>query len=63
MTCVRCARDIPEGALFCPWCGKRQTAATRPKARRAKGNGSIARLQGRSSPYKAVYKGAYIGLL
>lgn len=61
MTCVRCSRDIPEGALFCPWCGKRQTAATRPKARRAKGNGSIARLQGRSAPYKAVYKGAYIG--
>ena len=33
MLCSRCAREIPEGALFCPWCGKRQSGAA-PAQRR-----------------------------
>lgn len=45
MTCIRCKREIPEGAAFCQWCGKRQpeTAppAQRKKRRRPKGSGSV----------------------
>ena len=36
MTCRKCKREIPEGALFCPWCGVRQEPARR---RSKRGNG------------------------
>ena len=38
MTCRKCTREIPDGAVYCPWCGSRQTSA--PKSRRNRGNGS-----------------------
>lgn len=45
MQCIRCKREIPDGAAFCPWCGKRQpeTAppAQRKKRRRPKGSGTV----------------------
>ncbi|CUO19193.1 Tyrosine recombinase XerD [Faecalibacterium prausnitzii] len=43
--CIRCSRPLPEGALFCPWCGKRQTAVAPPpqrkRRRRPKGSGTV----------------------
>ena len=59
MTCERCGRDIPDGAMFCPWCGKRQPENTPPvqrkKRRRPKGSGSVYRLNGnRARPYVAL---------
>lgn len=46
MKCVRpcCRKEIPDGASFCPWCGKKQPEATpqqRKKRRRPKGSGSV----------------------
>lgn len=58
MSCVRCKRDIPEGGLFCPWCGKRQPEAPAPqrrKRRRPKGAGSVYKLGGvRQKPWVAM---------
>ena len=59
MTCPRCGETIPDGALFCPWCGKRQTATTPPpqrkKRRRPKGSGSVYKKsdEGRVRPWVA----------
>lgn len=60
---TRCKREIPEGALFCPWCGRRQETADKKKKRiRPKGSGSVCKLKGdRRSPWVAVYRGKSIG--
>lgn len=34
--CIKCKKEIPDGAVFCPWCGKKQIQERREKAR---GNG------------------------
>ena len=36
MLCRKCNRDLPEGAVFCPWCGARQEPV---RARHRRGNG------------------------
>lgn len=59
MGCVRCNRELPEGALFCPWCGKRQPETAPPpqrkRHRRPRGTGSVYRLSGtRARPYIAL---------
>lgn len=59
MECIRCKRELPDGALFCPWCGKRQTGAAPPpqrkRRRRPKGSGSVYKLGGtRAKPYVAM---------
>ena len=62
MLCSRCRREIPDGSRYCNICGKRQGKATpKPKARRAKGNGSIIKKKGLKRPYLARYDGAYLG--
>lgn len=59
MLCARCGEPVPDGALFCPWCGKRQTATTPPpqrkKRRRPKGSGSVYKKkdEGRAKPWVA----------
>ena len=60
MKCVRpcCRKEIPDGASFCPWCGKKQPEAApqqRKKRRRPKGSGSVYKLSGtRARPYVAL---------
>ena len=34
--CIKCGRDLPEGAVFCCWCGRKQI---REKKRRTRANG------------------------
>ena len=41
MLCVKCKKDIPDGAPFCCWCGRKQAAEPRKTRRRARGSGSI----------------------
>lgn len=35
--CKKCKKDIPDGAVFCPWCGMRQE---RQKGAKTRGNGT-----------------------
>ena len=41
MNCKKCSREIPQDALFCPYCGTRQTAEPRKHRKRANGTGLI----------------------
>lgn len=43
MGCIKCGGQLPEGALYCPACGKKQTATTMPGRKRANGEGSVYR--------------------
>lgn len=68
MECVRCQKRIPDEAMFCPWCGKRQPAFSPPlqrkKRRRPKGSGSVYRKkdEDRSKPWVAITgKGEQLG--
>lgn len=36
VSCVKCGRELPEGAVFCPYCGRKQTRDAR---KRVHGNG------------------------
>lgn len=48
MICVKCGKDLPESALFCPWCGKKQSATPQKKYRkRTDGSGSVWRKRGK----------------
>lgn len=38
--CIKCKKEIPDGALYCPWCGKKQSATKKPKRKRANGEGT-----------------------
>lgn len=59
MECIRCHKEVPDGALFCPWCGKRQPdyapPVQRKKRRRPKGSGSVYKLKdNRAKPFVAL---------
>ena len=41
LICVKCKREIPEGSLFCPQCGKKQVVTQRKGPRRGNGTGSV----------------------
>lgn len=43
MQCIKCDKPLPDDALFCPYCGKKQSATARPGRRRANGEGSVYR--------------------
>lgn len=62
MECIKCKSLLPEGALFCPACGKRQTPEPRKHRRRANGTGSISKLPGRrAKPWAARKNDILIG--
>ena len=64
MLCVRCKEPLPEGALYCPACGKKQaqTAGTTKARKRANGMGTAYRLKGkRKRPWVAARKGVIVG--
>ncbi|MBQ7677556.1 MAG: tyrosine-type recombinase/integrase [Lachnospiraceae bacterium] len=53
MTCRKCQKEMPEGAVFCPWCGAKQVTTKRKRAKRANGQGSILK---RGETYKAIVR-------
>ena len=38
-TCIKCGVELPEGAIFCPMCGKRQTEEKKKNKTVRRGNG------------------------
>ena len=62
MNCVKCGGSLPDGAVFCPMCGRRQTAEPRKYRKRANGSGSISKLSGnRAKPWMARKNDICIG--
>lgn len=41
MNCKKCKKEIPDGSLYCNWCGKKQEKTKQKVHRRAKTTGSI----------------------
>lgn len=41
MQCVKCKKDLPEGAVYCHACGKKQVSTNRKAAKRGNGTGSV----------------------
>ena len=63
MKCIRCKAELPEGAVYCPACGKKQTVAEPRKAlKRANGTGTVYKLSGRRRcPWVAAKNKIVIG--
>ena len=60
--CVKCKSPLPDGAVFCPACGKRQTQEPRKHRKRANGTGCISKLSGnRAKPWMARKNDVCIG--
>ena len=60
--CIKCKAELPEGAAFCPACGKKQVADARKHRKRANGTGNISKLSGtRTKPWLARKNGVSIG--
>lgn len=71
MLCKKCHKEIPDGSLYCNFCGKKQETTKRKAHRRTKGNGTIRVDKRYKSPYIALaprtaagaggeYIGAYV---
>ena len=41
LNCMKCSAEMPEGALFCPYCGKKQSQKDTQHVRRGNGTGSV----------------------
>ena len=60
MECIKCKKDIPDGSVFCCWCGKQQQAPHRKALKRANGTGTVYKLQGRRTRPWVAAKGKTI---
>lgn len=62
MICVKCKADLPEGALYCLLCGKKQTPEKRKHRKRANGSGTIYKMSGnRAKPWVAKRNNVFLG--
>lgn len=62
MECIKCKKGIPEDALYCPYCGKKQAVTRKKSKKRANGMGSVIKKPGnRAKPWEAQKAGVYIG--
>lgn len=60
--CVKCKKEIPDGSLFCCWCGRRQQDTQKKSLKRANGTGTVYKLQGRRKrPWVAAKSGVIVG--
>lgn len=60
--CIKCKAELPDGALFCHICGKKQTAEKRKHRKRANGTGTIYKMSGkRDRPWAAKRNNIFIG--
>ena len=59
---IKCKAALPDGALFCPMCGKKQVAEKRKALKRANGTGTVYKLSGRRArPWVAAKNRVIIG--
>lgn len=62
MVCIKCKAELPEGAVFCHMCGRRQVREPRKALKRANGTGTVYKLQGRRRrPWVAAKNRVIIG--
>lgn len=62
MDCIKCSAHLPNGALYCPMCGKKQVKEKRKALKRANGTGTVYKLQGRRKrPWVAAKNKVVIG--
>lgn len=62
MECIKCHAELPAGALYCPWCGKKQVQEKKKALKRANGTGTVYKLQGRRrNPWVAARNKIIIG--
>lgn len=62
-TCQKCGSPLPEGAVYCPSCGKKQVAEKRKRRKRGNGQGTVIKKPGnRKRPWEAQKGGVYIGV-
>ena len=62
MDCIKCGKEIPDGAPYCCWCGKKQQQSQRKALKRANGTGSVYKLDGRRTrPWVAAKNKTIIG--
>lgn len=67
--CKKCKKEIPDGSLYCNYCGKKQITTPRKVHKRAHGSGTIHKDPRYNKPYIAfapaspggrrIYVGAY----
>lgn len=61
MDCIKCKKGIPEDALFCPYCGKKQIQEKK-KRKRANGQGSVSKRPDlKTKPWRARKNGVFVG--
>ena len=61
-TCIKCKKELPEGALYCPACGKKQERSPRKHKKRANGTGTVYKMAGkRAKPWAAQKSGVWVG--
>lgn len=62
MNCIKCKKELPDGSLYCPWCGKKQSAEKRKALKRANGTGTVYKLSGRRrKPWVAAKNKVVLG--
>ena len=62
MNCLKCKSELPDGAIYCPMCGKKQVNEKRKTLKRANGTGTVYKLSGRRRrPWVAAKNKVIIG--
>ena len=62
MKCIKCNTVLPEGAIYCHMCGKKQVQEKRKTLKRANGMGTVYKLSGRRKrPWLAAKNKVIIG--
>ena len=61
MDCIKCKAALPDGAIYCPLCGKKQTPEKKKRRKRANGTGTIYKLPGnRAKPWAVKKNNMYV---